>query len=388
MSGGIEEIKTFILNYNCMDSRFIKFSLRAFNHYWLRKIDRHFSTNFSKPLVVLLYLTHACNANCRYCSLPHKKHPNELTTKEWKMVILELRKWLGTFYLNLCGGEPFLRKDIFEIIDFANKIGIITDVTTNGSLFDNEKIKKTINSHLPKIIFSLEGVRKETHDELREKGQFDKIMFAINLLKNKKINITLNTVINRYNLDELPDLVKFAHKNKLNGIKFVEVRVEFIKDEKIREEMWPKDKKKVNLVMDKLIELKREGYPIFNSVENLELIRKYFLKSAPTFKKIYCNLPFDQFCIAANGDVLSCFLANKFFPKNLGNLRLSNPKNIWESEVYVKSRKQRRYCNRNCMMGEGYLSNEGILSGIERFHMAFLRHIKFARAKAFYDEIV
>ena len=368
-----------------MDTKFIKFSLKSFTHYWYNKLDRRFGTNISKPVSVLLYLTHACNSNCKYCSLFRKKYPNELTTNEWKIVILELRKWLGTFYLNLCGGEPFLRKDIFEIIKFANRLGIITDVTTNGSLFDDRNIENTLNSGLSKIIFSLEGVRRETHDETRQKGQFDKIMFAIDSLKNKKINITLNTVINRYNLDELPDLVKFTHKNRLNGIKFVEVRVEFIKDKKMREDVWPKDKKKVNQIMDELIRLKHEGYPIFNSLQNLELIRRYFLIPSPKFKDIYCNLPFDQLCIGANGDVLPCFLANEFFPKNIGNLRLNNPKSIWKSEAYVKSRKQRRFCDRNCMMGEGYLSNEGILSGIDRFYMAFMRNIKFIKSKNFND---
>lgn len=131
--------------------------------------------------------------------------------------------------------------------------------------------------------------------------------------------------------------------------------------------------------MDELIELKHEGYPIFNSFQNLKLIKEYFLRSNPTFNGIYCNLPFDQFCIAANGDVLPCFLANEFFPKNLGNLRHSKPKEIWMSKNYVESRKNRRYCKRNCMMGEGNLTNEGVVSGIERFYMAFMRHIKFAR---------
>ena len=362
-----------------MDTRFIKFSLGAFSHYWLTKLDKYFGTNFGKPLIVLLYLTHACNSNCKYCSLSHKKHPKELTTKEWKTVILQLRKWLGTFYLNLCGGEPFLRKDIFEIIKFANNIGIITDVTTNGSLLDKRKIKKIIDSRLPKIIFSLEGIKRETHDGSRKRGQFDKIISAIDLLKNSKINITLNTVISSYNLDELVDLVKFTQRNRLNGIKFVEVRVEFIKNKKMREEVWPKDKNKINHVMNELIKLKQGGYPIFNSKQNLELIRRYFLTSNAKFKDICCNLPFDQLCIAADGDILPCFLANEFFPKNLGNLRFNDPKSIWESKVYVESRKQRKHCNRNCMMGEGYLTNEGILSGIERFYMAFMRNIKFIK---------
>lgn len=215
-----------------MDSRFLKFSVRGFTNHWLTKVDRHFSTNFSKPLVVLLYLTHACNSNCKYCSLSHVKDPKELGTEEWKKVLLELRKWLGPFYLNLCGGEPFLRKDLFELIKFSNELGIITDVTTNGSLIDKKKAKEIVRSRLSKIVFSLEGIKRETHDESRQKGQFDKIMAAIDMLKDKKINITLNTVINKYNLDELPNLVRFTSEKKLNGIKFVEVRVEFIKDRK------------------------------------------------------------------------------------------------------------------------------------------------------------
>ncbi|MCX5657763.1 MAG: radical SAM protein, partial [Candidatus Omnitrophica bacterium] len=276
------------------------------------------------------------------------------------------------FYLNICGGEPFLRNDIFEIIKFANDAGIITDVTTNGSLLNKAKIKKLIDSYLSKIILSLEGVNRETHDKLRGKGQFDKIISAINLLRNEKINITLNTVINSYNLEELPNLVRFSCDNKLNGIKFVEVRTEFIDDQILREELWPNENK-ISCIINELIRLKNEGYPILNSMKNLMLIKEYFLGLTSNLKNIYCNLPYDQLCIAANGDVLPCFLANNFYVLKLGNLKSNKPEHLWRSEVYVESRRQRRYCNRNCMMGEGYLTNESLFSNVRRFYEAFIK---------------
>ncbi|MDP8234261.1 MAG: radical SAM protein [Candidatus Saelkia tenebricola] len=340
-----------------------------------RNIDKRFDTNFCKPIIVLLYLTNACNSNCKYCSLTHEKTFDELTTKELKKIILELKKWLGIFYLNLCGGEPFLRDDIFEIIKFANNIDIITDITTNCSLLDEIKIKNIIDSRLSKIILSLEGIQQETHDTLRQKGQFERVMFAVKSLKNKNINITLNTVINSYNLKELPELVKFTHENRLNGIRFVEVRTEFIKNEKIKDEVWPKEKDTIDNIINELVNLKKQGYPILNSLQNLELIRKYFLSSELDFKNIYCNIPYDQLCISANGEILPCFLANDIYPHSLGNLKLNTPRDIWESPPYVESRFSRKYCKKNCMMGEGYLSNENIFSNLSRFRMAFTKNI-------------
>jgi MoaA/NifB/PqqE/SkfB family radical SAM enzyme len=112
-----------------------------------------------------------------------------------------------------------------------------------------------------------------------------------------------------------------------------------------------------------------------NSVKNLELIKMYFLNISSGFKGIFCDLPFDQLCIDAFGNVLPCYKANKFFTESLGNLLSKKPEDVWNSETYVKSRKLSSRCMKRCMLGDGYVSNDGIFSNAKRFYMGFRKNI-------------
>jgi len=358
-----------------METKFLKFASRCLTHYYIKKMDRYFNTNLSKPATVMIYVTHACNSRCKFCTLNGKRNPNELGTEEWKKIFFSLKEWLGYYYLNLMGGEPFLRKDLFEIANFASENGAIVDITTNGFLINKKIVKKIAASGISKIIFSLDGMNPETHDWLRQPGFFDKVISAIDELKNENINITLNTVINKCNMDQLEDLVMFTHRNNLNGIRFIELQDIELMTQEMKRKVLPNDKKKIKAVMDNLILLKKNGYPIMNSVKNLELIKMYFLNISSGFKGIFCDLPFDQLCIDAFGNVLPCYKANKFFTESLGNLLSKKPEDVWNSETYVKSRKLRSRCMKRCMLGDGYVSNDGIFSNAKRFYMGFRKNI-------------
>ena len=91
----------------------------------------------AKPLDVICEISYICNLACPTCfRWTSKPDEHELNTEEWKGVLTKLKAWLGTFNLTFTGGEPFLRKDLLDILKFASGNGIITNVVSNGSLID------------------------------------------------------------------------------------------------------------------------------------------------------------------------------------------------------------------------------------------------------------
>lgn len=160
------------------------------------------------PFWIDFKLTDKCNLRCRYCGLWKRNSP-EMTTKQIFNLIDESEK--DTAFVYLSGGEPLLRKDIKEIIDYiAKKDGIFTVLFTNGTLI-KEKINDIKNIDLVNI--SLDGPR-EIHDNIRGKGSFDKAIEAIKLLKENKIPVSTETVISNVNIHHLKFITDFAKENK------------------------------------------------------------------------------------------------------------------------------------------------------------------------------
>ena len=96
------------------------------------------------PSRVMFELTYRCNFRCLHCYLsPDKK--KELNTKEVFLVLDQLKD-AGTFHIGFTGGEPFLRRDLFQILDHAKKCGFRISLLTNGFLINRDNAKKLIES--------------------------------------------------------------------------------------------------------------------------------------------------------------------------------------------------------------------------------------------------
>ena len=107
---------------------------------------------------VLWEITNTCNYHCSYCifSSEAKKYEDELKTDEVKRAIKELKENNFT-YIKFTGGEPFTRKDMTEILKYANKLGFDMDISTNASLITDEIAKELKNINFPMVHVSLDG---------------------------------------------------------------------------------------------------------------------------------------------------------------------------------------------------------------------------------------
>lgn len=151
-------------------------------------------------------ITHQCNYNCSYCifSCNNKKIDGELNTEECFHVIDELV--LHDFkHLKVTGGEPFVRKDIIEILKYASK-NLVTDISTNASLITKEKVDLLNQINLKMIHVSLDGNRIE-HESVRGKGTYDKTINGLKVLRDSVNRVRIGSVIHSNNEKTLENLV-------------------------------------------------------------------------------------------------------------------------------------------------------------------------------------
>jgi len=163
------------------------------------------------PLKVLLELTYACNFRCLHC-YNVKEAKKELNTSQVKEILKELER-SGCFHVGLTGGEPLVRKDIFEILDFAKQSGLRITILTNGYLIDRKAADRIagLGTSLNKVDISILGRDKKTFESItRKKGSFTKTKKAIRLLKQRGVDVMIKPTLMRQNKDGFTGIREMA----------------------------------------------------------------------------------------------------------------------------------------------------------------------------------
>lgn len=163
------------------------------------------------PLALHLEVVAACNLTCTHCfagSLP--RHEDPLTLVELDDLFGQMAA-LGTFRLGLTGGEPLLRKDLFQIIDLATDHGLCPCVTTNGLLITEEIAREFGRRELVWLNVSLEGASAGTNDLVRGAGTFDRVLERIRILRDHS-RFTLAFTILSSNLHEIRACAELAEE--------------------------------------------------------------------------------------------------------------------------------------------------------------------------------
>ncbi|MEM5831937.1 MAG: radical SAM protein [Candidatus Aenigmatarchaeota archaeon] len=181
-------------------------------------------------------LTYECNSKCKTCNIwkIYKRNPelkrNELSLEEFDKIFSSIGK--NILWVNLGGGEPFLRKDLVEICEslYQHCTPVLTHILTNCILPHQtfRKLKKILtSSHFPyiKVNLSLDGIG-EKHDEIRgKKGNFRNFLILFKKLKKLQLNfpnlkIGINTVISTHNFSYFEEIYQFISYLKPDSFNF------------------------------------------------------------------------------------------------------------------------------------------------------------------------
>lgn len=174
------------------------------------------------PVKVDIFPTQKCNLDCNFCEFPSvdpEEYKKELATEKI-LEIIDHAADLGAQTFGIIGGEPFVRSDMIDIMEQIKKHDMNGSITTNGTLLTNSKIDRISEIGWDLLRISIDGLA-DTHDELRgKKGSFLKIKRALDYFETKKnkTTIEINTVLNKKNYKEIPELVEFASNYQINKI--------------------------------------------------------------------------------------------------------------------------------------------------------------------------
>jgi len=168
--------------------------------------------NIFQPRLVAWEVTRSCNLSCVHCRASSEKgpYPGELDTKKSKEILDQICI-TGKPMIILSGGEPLLRKDIFELARYGTKLGLRMVMATNGTLVTPQIANNIKDSGIQRVSISLDGADAASHDLFRQvKGAFDSALKGIDILRQYGIEFQINTTVTRHNRDEIDRIFNLA----------------------------------------------------------------------------------------------------------------------------------------------------------------------------------
>ena len=161
------------------------------------------------PLNVQLDLTYRCNERCVHCYLDHHDH-GEMTTAEIKHLLQDMAD-AGVFILTLSGGEIFVRKDIFEIIEHARRLMFCVRLKTNATLIGEQEATRLRDLAIESIQVSIYSHRADVHDAVTLlPGSLERSLKAIRFLKAHGLKVIIANVLMTYNAADYAGVRRLA----------------------------------------------------------------------------------------------------------------------------------------------------------------------------------
>jgi len=297
---------------------------------------------------VIISLTNRCNSECIICDIPKEK-TEELSTSDCIRIIEDARL-LGASTVVFSGGEPLLRKDLFELISFARNKHLKTCITSNGLLLDDKAGLDLFTSGINVVNISLEGP-KEVHDILRGKGSFKKALSALDSLKKYNIESTIATMVSSYNYKHLKYVVEIAKEKGATTIKFQPFNILFLRDKSRKPEFLISKKQALELrqIVREIDSLCNKYGISTDPSAYLEQIPDYLSGNFPNHSQV-CGALWESCPIDTKGNIYPCWVLGQ--EKNLiGNIKERAFVELWDSDKHnaVRESIKHKGCP-GCMM--------------------------------------
>jgi pyrroloquinoline quinone biosynthesis protein E len=177
------------------------------------------------PLALIAELTHRCPLHCVYCSNPLEltRRADELSTEVWSRVFREAAE-AGVLQIDFTGGEPLARPDLADLIRNARAAGLYVNLITSGLPLDETRLDELIQAGLDHIQLSFQGATEKSANEFSGTNAHAQKLRVLDWLKSRRVAVTLNFVIHRQNIDQLPQMVALGESSSATRIEFANVQ--------------------------------------------------------------------------------------------------------------------------------------------------------------------
>ncbi|MGC2529843.1 MAG: pyrroloquinoline quinone biosynthesis protein PqqE [Candidatus Acidiferrum sp.] len=179
----------------------------------------------ANPLALIAELTHRCPLHCVYCSNPLELQARavELSTDEWSRAFKEAAA-LGVLQADFTGGEPLTRPDILDLIRVARAVGLYVNLITSGLPLDESRVAALVEAGLDHFQLSFQGAREDTANEISGTKAHAHKLRVLDWLKHHRLAVTLNFVIHRRNIEQLPEMLALAESSSATRVEFAHVQ--------------------------------------------------------------------------------------------------------------------------------------------------------------------
>lgn len=270
------------------------------------------------PYYVQFYINGKCNLKCRQCNIVEtNSRVPEMTLEEIEVAAKNLKKIGGAIVL-LTGGEPFMRKDLPQIVEIFTKNSLNVRLQTAGTHYATEDmLRACYEAGARDINVSVDSLDFDTSDYINAvpgsgKNAIETIERISNIFRKESAILSFGTVLSQFNYFEMPAILEFA---KSIGWFVSLVPVHIANQEspmgfrsyddffKFRKNQHPY----LDDLGKELIELKKAGAPLFDSEKFIESSMSFLKGNAPTWRKDnVCDSPNLYFAIRPNGDFSTC----------------------------------------------------------------------------------
>jgi len=292
-------------------------------------------TNKGPLLIVPWRCTFACNSSCAHCVSANKPAAKDEIDTQTAFHIVDKVSAFGASFFGITGGEPFLRKDLFEVLDYATAKGLNTSIITDGRLLTEEIIQKIIKNKT-KISISIDG-GPQTNDVIRGEGAYQAAVKAIERFQHEGLlNVLVYTFANRGNITNVNEadmvhVLDLANKFGARWVVFHGMIPYSSSPECLKADPTPAQ---YEWACNKLYDLTQQ----YQDKPSINVYIPFYARIAkqrglPDFEKWYNSFFlgrcfFGRFMsIAENGDIIPCSYNDAY---RTGNVKNSSLKHIWE----------------------------------------------------------
>ena len=298
-----------------------------------------------KPSAAVIMLTNRCNLKCVICKQWQEVPREELTTEDWKEIIKDLKK-NGIKSIHFTGGEPLLRRDLCELIQYSSQEGFAVGITTNGLLLQQELLQNLINAGLRSIAISLDAL-KEKYEYLRGvPDTFLRVKDTLSLVADtgsrRKIDAYINFTLLKNTIEDFKDVKGLADDFKLPiAVCLLDKNSSIFRIRENKDKFWITDEddpQKLNALLNFLKEEKiKRPSSLLLSLSALDYIAAYF--KDPVQKDIPCIVSQDRVFIGPYGDMFGGCLSMGSF----GNFRDTQFDRLVKREKYKRAKRNMFY---------------------------------------------
>ena len=300
-----------------------------------------------RPFYLAHAITYACNSRCKTCTYwqMSNKNQNDLSTGE-VYELLDQAYDFGMRGYYLFGGEPLVRRDIEDVVEYARRKGFLTTMNTNGSLLEGKA--ESLGENLDFVFVSLDYF-DDYDDFIRgRRGQFEEVVRGIRKIREVgRTRVTLVTTISRLNFDAIKPMAEFAQKLGVRiSYNAVEPTVQSSFEEGRTDspvEEYGLSSEQLKTFYGTLLRLKSEGYPLMET--------SYVLKHYVEEKAFICHFPKIFVYVSPDKKIFNCTYDHTY------DLKKGSFEDYFNSRLYrnyVKRAEKCNICVRTCVRMYSY----------------------------------